>query len=457
MDGGVSLTSRSSLPAADYLGLSIQYLATSVQSIQDKVFIGDSSDNNGWLLYPDGEPRFRVIYVNGGSATNHGRSLSEIGRQRIRDFYYHGGSYVGSCAGAFISSLGYHLVPNKNEYLHIWPGVTVQANLSAAYTDHQIPADSPLLRYYDFGGDNLVARIYHNMGCYIIENDTTAWAPGTEVLARFAAPVETDDTSWDQNLVGNVSCWAHKKNTQSGRLVPIGSHPESITSGERRDLMAAIFQYALAGQGNTSVKSSLQNQTIRYMNDNGITKHERIGDKQYHHFTVNIPAGITQLNITINGDDVHDLDLFARKDDFAFQGKTGVIEATNNTDSDETITINNPTPGIWHIGVKGYTTVTTTLESWGQDYTGNLEVLNGQPYSITASWDAPRGDMTIDGHVNTQDLNILSYQWLDHTLYPRRPIGLLSGHWKFDEPAGSIAPDSSGMSHPGTLHNDPVW
>lgn len=61
--------------------------------------MGSPEDENGILLYPDGEPRFRMIYVNGGLATQHGRSLGEDGRQRIRDYVAAGGSYLGSCAG----------------------------------------------------------------------------------------------------------------------------------------------------------------------------------------------------------------------------------------------------------------------------------------------------------------------------------------------------------------------
>jgi len=107
MDGGVSLTSRISLPAATALGYSMEYLATGDGARQADVMIQNALDDNGYLLYPDGSPRFRCIYTNGGGATNHGNSLGEVGRSRIRDFYYNGGSYSGSCAGAFIASMSY--------------------------------------------------------------------------------------------------------------------------------------------------------------------------------------------------------------------------------------------------------------------------------------------------------------------------------------------------------------
>ncbi|MGC9316222.1 MAG: hypothetical protein ACP5G4_11450, partial [bacterium] len=107
MDGGANLTSRTTLPAADTLGLQMEFLATSSSTFQNSIMVENDDDYNGYLLYPDGSPRFRVIYTNGGSATSHGNSLGETGRQRIRDYFGAGGCYTGSCAGAFITSISY--------------------------------------------------------------------------------------------------------------------------------------------------------------------------------------------------------------------------------------------------------------------------------------------------------------------------------------------------------------
>ena len=73
-------------------------------------------DENGILLYPDGAPRFRVVYMNGGRAKAHGGTLGEQGRKNYRMFVANGGGYVGSCAGAFIASLGTKL-PDKEELM----------------------------------------------------------------------------------------------------------------------------------------------------------------------------------------------------------------------------------------------------------------------------------------------------------------------------------------------------
>ena len=114
MDSGIALTSRTYLPSARYLGLDVEYFASASQKkltqkdtlLQSNIFCGSEEDTNGWLLYPDGAPRFRMIYVNGGSALKHARSLGELGRERVREFVAAGGSYFGTCAGAYLGSKG---------------------------------------------------------------------------------------------------------------------------------------------------------------------------------------------------------------------------------------------------------------------------------------------------------------------------------------------------------------
>ncbi|KPK77868.1 MAG: hypothetical protein AMJ79_01805 [Phycisphaerae bacterium SM23_30] len=395
MDGGIGLTASKTLPVAEYLGLTLEYIALPNQNltvldyeIQSQVFAGSECDDNGRLLYPDQAPRFRCVHVRGGSSFTHGESLGEEGRQRFRDFVAGGGSYVGTCAGFSISSLcrsDFKPSPYPT-YLHLWPAKCHYSGISGNhYLNHIIPADSPLLKYYNFGGDNYVAELRHNMGSYAIENDPDYWCEKSEVLMYHDNPGHLTD--------GKVSCLAFKENARTGRLSLIGSHPESVASGERRDLMAALVRYALDGNGLPRIKASLQNNIKRTMNDNETAGHEKIGDKQYHHFTVEIPPKTSQLTITLQGDNVHDLDLFARRGDFAFKGQADVIEAFNSSSPNETLTIDNPTTGTWYISVKGYSTVIARPEFWGQDYTGNLKVLNGIPYTITAQWDSPPADL----------------------------------------------------------------
>lgn len=377
MDGGVSLTSRTTLPAATALGLSFEYLATEDQALQDQVIIGSMVDQNGLLLYPDGQPRFRLIYTNGGSATNHGNSLGPTGRARIRQFYYNGGSYSGSCAGAYIASVSYMTTGIYEPYYHIWPGRTQPTNLESARTGHFIPADSPLLTYFNFGGDLYVSNIYHNGGC--LAREEIDFPSNTEVLLRYDYPA--------LQMHQKPSCWAYKGNNQSGRLVVIGSHPEGETAGEGIQLMATILLYALDGQGAAQIKGTLVNGQPRLMNkstqqnDPAFTK---IGDRQYHHFVVQIPPQTPTLTVTLNGDDAYQFNLYLRADSCAF---------TNNADywlttagSDKQLEIVNPTAGAWYIGVECATTVAATPQSWGYAYSGQIAVLEGAAYTITAAW-----------------------------------------------------------------------
>ena len=117
MDSGIMLTSRTDLPVTNLLGLSMEAFVSTKHSytdpykftqadtlIQRALICGSPEDENGILLYPDGAPRFRMIYMNGGRAGTHGKSLEEKGRQHYRDFVNAGGSYLGSCAGACVSS-----------------------------------------------------------------------------------------------------------------------------------------------------------------------------------------------------------------------------------------------------------------------------------------------------------------------------------------------------------------
>ena len=108
MDGGLHLSSRKDLPSTRALGLSLEILRTAKDKeatimdtlSQNHAFIGSENDTNGWLLYPDGAPRFKMMFVNGGSGGGHGRSITEPGRANIRAYVKAGGSYLGNCAGA---------------------------------------------------------------------------------------------------------------------------------------------------------------------------------------------------------------------------------------------------------------------------------------------------------------------------------------------------------------------
>lgn len=414
MDGGIYLTSRRSLPAAKHLNLSIEtyYSANHKKETlsakdtleQTAKLVTSDIDYNGCLLYPDGAPRFRVLYTNGGSSTKHGKSLTEEGRQHIRDFVTGGGSYVGTCAGAFISSLSNvawdkkkkcpeerHFRRTKWQYYGIYPGRTVSTGLIDSYTDMKVEPSSPLLRYFDFGEDMRVEGIYHSGGCCLIEDDPRSFAPGTEILMRYDYDQKKDQARIEKGLyalTGKVSAWAWKKDEKTGRIVDCGSHPEGAREGERLDLFSSFVLYALDGNGVPRVKGELQRGKVRKMvkdtwdKDPDFTK---IGDKQYHHFVVNIPDGVKNVVVKLSSPAKNiDMNLTMKHGDFAFCKDADFF--ANGKGSNKQLKILQPHSGLWYIGVECTTTITERVTDYGVAYTGHTEVLNGVPYAIKITW-----------------------------------------------------------------------
>ena len=71
LDAGVGLTSRKFLYAARYLNMLTEGISFSRSNasgeevnLQNSIVAGDESDTNGRLLYPDGQPRYRLLFVN---------------------------------------------------------------------------------------------------------------------------------------------------------------------------------------------------------------------------------------------------------------------------------------------------------------------------------------------------------------------------------------------------------
>lgn len=396
MDGGIKLTSMTRLPAADLLNLEVENFAsqrytstfppTRLDSVrQNSLIIGTEEDINGILLYPDGAPRFRMIFTNGGKASSHGGSLLAEGRERYRNFVKNGGSYVGSCAGAYLSSAGTmnaDTVTLRENYLGIWPGVTKGTLLNNSATGLFVEKNSPLLKYSDFGGDLHIDNVRHNGGCFAF--DETMFPEGTEVLLRYDYP----PVKGKRDFHREINAWAYKESINTGRVVVTGSHPEAVTSGERLDLMAALILYGLDGNGVPVIKGELKKGKKRemykstYDNDPLLTM---IGDKQYHHFIVEIPATARNITITLEGALKYDLFLYMKKDDFAFRGEADYTDM--GLGAEKQFSFESIDKGEWYIGVECNTTVDVVKREWGYEYTGKTDVLNGVPYSIVVNWD----------------------------------------------------------------------
>lgn len=413
MDGGIGLTSRTTLPAATYLGLDWEFYAslatgkTTAQDtlIQTEVFIGSDTDLNGALLYPDGEPRFRCIYVNGGKSTQHGTSLGESGRNRIRTYYANGGAYVGTCAGCLIASKGYDSYATTTSYFGIWPGHTYHTktdsgkSVTDTYTSMTIEPGSALLNYYNYGNDMQIDGVRHNGGCYMSQIDYPVPA-GTEILLRYLTP-GPDSTK----LNGKVSAWAYKATEESGRLCVIGSHPEGVSSGEQRDLFSAMIRYACDGNGCVTPKGTLSKGVAREMTKNSSDNqpaYTRIGDKQYHHFNIDVPADADNFTLTLAGVGTsYDLYVAMAHGRTAWLGDAEYVLCSNGPT--KSLRIKNLPAGKWSVCVYCPVTVTSTKTEYTSGayyykYTGDTGVLNGVPYRVMATWNATGPDSATGGN-----------------------------------------------------------
>ena len=398
MDGGVALTSRYYLPATRYLGLSIDYFASAKTDkltqadtlMQTNIFCGSEEDTNGWLLYPDGAPRFRVIYVNGGKSGSHARSLTERGRELLREYIANGGSYVGTCAGAYMATSGSRRVNgslrNADVYLGLWPGYAKPTKLFKSRPLLTIDRKSPLLRYFDFGGDKTVVDVYHNGGCSAYGYKDCTMPKGTEPLAYY----KFNDTKKVQ-IDGRTAVWAYKATEQSGRVVMCGSHPESVAEGERVEFMSAMLLYAMDGNQQPQLKGALKAGEEREMNkstEDCVPEYTKIGDKQYHHFIIEVPRGCKRAVISLDGyEDAkkYDLTLCAKRGEFAFHDNT--LRKVVSRGCKKTLVLEKPKAGKWYVSVFCETTVTALRGKYGTRYSGRVGVLNGVPYKISVKYE----------------------------------------------------------------------
>ena len=383
LDAGIALTSRKSLAAAESLGLSLEGIsfpysgATSKErAIQTAIVSGDTNDLNGRLLYPDGQPRYRLLFVNGGNSSSHGQSLDGNALKNMRAFVENGGGYVGTCAGAFFASNGVDGKANNPYYLSVWPGLMQHTGLSKTSSGMFIEENSPLLRYYDFGGDHYVDSIRHNTGGYPVE-----FPLRTEILARYDYPKKGA-------VHRKPSIWAYKKNHQSGRIIMEGSHPEEVKDGERRDLTAAMMLYAMDGVGVATLKGYLKNGEARVMDkktsDNN-PAYTRIGDLQTHHFAAYIPSNARNIRVELSSSSKCDFALMMNQGTYAFSDEAEYRSVVPG--AKQQLSFPFIREGFWFIAVQCLTSVTVKETDYGQEYSGKTEVLNGVPYKIKISWE----------------------------------------------------------------------
>jgi len=377
MSSGVNLSSRKSLPAAESLGLSYEYYAGKDAEIQNRLMTGDEHDTNGVLLYPDGAPRFRMIYVNGGGATNHGKSLELSGRQTLRQFFNAGGSYCGSCAGSFLSGRNVDSSSNRRlGYLHIFPYNTLNTGLKKEQLDHVIPDDSPLLKYRQFGTENRVAGVYHNNGNWL-SLETGEHLEHTEVLAVYDTPGKRPDQG--------AAIWAYKVKAETGRVVNIGSHPEGVKTGDRLSLTEACFLYSLDGTGAPNIKGKLVAGETREMHADTMDEtpeFAKIGDGQIHRFSFQVEACIAKTVIELNSEVDVQLNLYLSQDLSAITTDE-LAHCVIGERGNKTIRA-RLAPGTWYVAVECANRVEAVKDATESYYVYDdpQGLLNGVAYSV---------------------------------------------------------------------------
>ena len=380
MHGGLSLSSYDTLPFLGALNLSHEYVALGSateenKALQNSIFNSNPDDANGVLLYPDGEPRFRLLYVNGGCANSSGKKLENQGRINFKTFVDNGGSYVGNCAGAYLPAVTEDRT-GFGGYVGVWPGDCSGASTPIWNVGYIVPEGSPLRKYSDFGGDYYIDSVRHHNGPYF-----ERWyeVPGTEVLTLNDYPAYRF-----HNLPSAI---AYKADCYKGRVIPIGGHPEKITEGERYTLMQSYVRYALEGIGCAKAKGILSNGELRRMtkstedNDPAFTK---IGDKQCHHFVFVLPKKARNIEIRLESLENYELSLRLAQGTYAF--KEDAQYAAEGKELVKTLKFEELPAGTWYVGIQCESTVEATPAKTHVIYS-NTAILNGAPYTISVKWD----------------------------------------------------------------------
>ena len=359
------------------------------KAIQSSLITGNADDQNGVLLYPDGEPRFRLFYSFGGHSGPHGKTMGASGRKNVNTFYTNGGSYVGSCAGAYLA--GRYASGSSSSYYNIWKDGNMKGT-GVGNSSIDIEMVSPTFNtYYGPVENTVVSGARHNGGGYM---DVNMAPPGTEIIGRYLNQKGQNSTS--RGFYGQPAVWAYKESATSGRLVVTGSHPEDAPSGDVLNLTASMFGYAWDGSGIAKVKGVLRNGDMIPMTkrtEDNTPQYTAIGDLQCHHFVVYLTKDVPSLSIDLQGTGDFDLELYLKKDDFAFPENDPEYSSKAGGNHQQ-IKTGKIEKGLWYVTVRCASQVTATEEIIDKArnlghyfiYSGNTAVLNGVPYNIVASW-----------------------------------------------------------------------
>jgi hypothetical protein len=235
-----------------------------------------------------------MYYMNGGSSGDHVASLKTSttpdglnGKDLVQQFFANGGSYTGSCAGAFAAGSGisryFELIPNTRFKSSMPWGINVDATFDA-------PADKPFSDVMkDLGFGTKVTNIPTYGGPVYKPGIDTYYGPVPDGLQYFGKNV--------RNGYGAPQVAAYK-GPGTGQMAILSGHPEYRSSGSNLGLMATVYKYAIDGARKIpDLKDSLAvGDTVQMVGPK-----QKVGDGQYHRFTVDVPAGTSTLDVSLSG------------------------------------------------------------------------------------------------------------------------------------------------------------
>lgn len=405
-----------------------EYIQTGVKdsakvvAIQNGVMVGapteeiDWKDDNGVLLYPDGEPRFRMMYANGGNSSKHGPTLGYKGRHQVRTFFENGGSYVGTCAGAFlacVSSRKGNRYDNpdpeiENYTFGLYPGALISTHVPidikkfpSVYTAMDLTDRwKEIGTQFGYSFADTIESVRHHGGGYLKDEELEQF-PGVEPLMRYRYTEKNPDDSCSytahnrplyrmygkgtkpgvrKSINGRISTFAWKESSASGRVCITGSHPEKgEIGGNNHNMIRMMAQYAMDGNGEPQAKCALKAGRT-YTDPDGV------GDLQYHHFTFTSEKEMKNVKIVLDSKSKADLYLTLRNGDFAWLSDADYMVCSEG--GKKTLTIASLPAGTWYIGVYCATTVKASVEKDKKNYNyfyyvDKYDVLNGVKYKLT--------------------------------------------------------------------------
>lgn len=408
------------------------------QNVQRGIFAGTPfgsglswDDYNGVLQYPDGSPRFRSIYVNGGKSKEHGPTLGDVGRARVKEYFENGGGYTASCAGAFMAcekvdgakadyTFGIIPVDFRHTQLPIsmsqYPSVFTGMAVSQAMQD--------LAQQYGYEMDGFIDDVRHHGGGY--KGDVTAGYENyfedlmsfrySEVedesdIEPYRYKLANSDKEWFQkkdgtfvDVLDKVSTFAYQYsngNKRTGRAVITGSHPEGYKADsgqhdgpEQKAMIESMLLYAMDGCPAPAVKGELKLGEPRQMNkptEENKPAFAKIGDRQYHHFIFSAANDIEDFCLELDSD--YDAQsgitlylAFRKGNELAWISDADYVLC--NKGGKKAIFIKKLPAGTWHASVYCETTPTasrTDSAPYYFQYSGKTEVLDGVSYTVKAS------------------------------------------------------------------------